>query len=84
MTERALTVSEVAERYSVDEHTVLAWITKTGELRALSVSKKPGSRKPRWRITPEALTSFESLRTHSPPPPRTRRRRQPADVIEFY
>lgn len=84
MTERALTVAEVAERYGVNSHTVLAWI-KTGELRAVAVNRKPGARKPRWRIMAGALTSFELLRTHSPPPPRTRRRRQSAGyVLEFY
>jgi excisionase family DNA binding protein len=81
---RTLTVAEVADRYGVDPHTVLLWI-KRGELKAINCGRKPGSKKPRWRITPEALATFELCRTTSPPTPRTRRRRQPAaQVIEFY
>lgn len=84
MTERALTVKDLCERYGVNEHTVTAWI-RSGELRAINVGRKPGGKKPRWRITAEALASFELLRTHSPPPARTRRRRQSAGyVLEFY
>jgi len=83
MIERALTVQEIAERYGVDPHSVLAWI-RSGELRALSVNRKPGARKPRWRVTPEALVSFELLRTHNPPPTPTRRRRRQPEVIAFY
>ncbi len=83
MVERALTVADISDRYGVDEHTVLGWI-KSGELRAIAVNRKPGARKPRWRITPEALASFELLRTHNPPPPTTRRRKTQPEVIEFY
>lgn len=83
MSDRALTVAEVAERYSVDPHTVLLWI-KRGELRAIDVSRNRGG-KPRWRISAEALATFELCRTANPPPPKARRRRQPADeVISFY
>jgi len=77
-----LTVAEVAERYQVAPHTVAGWI-KRGELRAVCVNRQLGSRKPRFRITQEALASFELLRTPNPPPPRVRRRKQ-ADVVEFY
>jgi excisionase family DNA binding protein len=78
-----LTVHGVAERYGVGEHTVLAWI-RTGELRAINCGRRPGSKKPRWRITAEALAAFELMRTPSPPPPAVRRRRQHAEVISFY
>ena len=77
-----LTVRDVCERYGVSEHTVLAWIN-SGELRAVNVGRRPGAKKPRWRITQAALEAFELARTATPPPPRTRRRK-PADVIEFY
>ena len=79
---KTLTVKDLCERYGVNEHTVLGWI-RSGELRAINVGRKAGSKKPRWRVTPEALASFELLRSHTPPPPRTRRKRQ-TDVIEFY
>lgn len=77
------TPSEVAGRYGVGERTVLSWIA-AGELRAVNVNRKVGSRKPRWRITPEALAAFEALRSPTPTPPRQRRRRATGDVINFY
>ncbi|HEX5269356.1 MAG TPA: helix-turn-helix domain-containing protein [Gemmataceae bacterium] len=79
----SLLVRDVAERYGVSEHTVLAWI-HSGELHAFSVSRRPGAGKPRWRITAEALAAFELSRTPTPSPPRTRRQRRKADVVEFY
>lgn len=82
MTDRALTVRDVTERFGVGGHTVLGWIAR-GELRAVDVSRHRGGR-PRWRITAEALAAFELARTPSPLQPRTRRKRTPADVIEFY
>jgi excisionase family DNA binding protein len=78
-----LSVREICERYGVGEHTVLGWI-RSGELRAVNVGRRLGTKKPRWRITQEALDAFEALRTPRPPAPRTRRRKRPADVIEFY
>ena len=83
MVSRALTVREVAERYAVTEHGVLAWI-RSGELRAINCGRRPGAKKPRWRVTADALAAFELLRTPSPPPPRTRRRNQIGDAIAFY
>jgi excisionase family DNA binding protein len=76
-------VRDICERYGVTEHTVLGWI-RSGELRAVNVGRSPGARKPRWRISQQALTDFEAARTTAPPPPRTRRRQQAAEVIEFY
>jgi excisionase family DNA binding protein len=78
-----LSVHDLCERYGVSEHTVLGWI-RSGELRAVNVGRRPGSKKPRWRVTAEALAAFETARTPTPPPPRARRRKRPADVIEFY
>jgi hypothetical protein len=77
------TVQDLQTRYSVTEHTVLGWI-RTGELRAFSVGRRPDAKKPRWRITQEALDAFEALRTPTPPPPRARQRKRPAEVIVFY
>ena len=77
------TVQDIQRRYGVTVHTVLQWIA-AGELRALNVGRKPGARKPRWRVTQSALEAFESLRTVTPPPPRIQRRKQSTDVIEFY
>ena len=76
------TVQEIQRRYSVTVHTVLGWI-RSGELRAVNVGRKPGAKKPRWRITEKALEQFEAVRTPTPPLPRTRRRKRP-EIIEFY
>lgn len=83
MTDRALTIREVAERFAVGERTVIGWI-RSGELRAVNCGRRPGSKKPRWRMTAESLAAFELCRTHTPPPPRTRRRKQSAEAIQFY
>ena len=79
-------VNDVCERYGVGEHTVLGWI-KSGELRAVNVGRTPGSKKPRWRITPEALAQFELSRESGAPPATTKeKRRKKSDpaVIQFY
>jgi hypothetical protein len=76
-------VRDLRERYAVSEHTVLGWIAR-GELRAVNVGRRPGAKKPRWRITQAARQSFELSRTTTPPLPQTRRKKRSADVIEFY
>jgi Helix-turn-helix domain len=77
------TVQDIQERYSVTVNTVLGWI-RSGELRAVNVGRHLGKKKPRWRITQQALEAFEQLRTPTPPPPKMPRRKQAAGVIEFY
>jgi hypothetical protein len=76
------TVQDIQMRYAVTTHTVLGWI-RSGELKAVNVGRRPGARKPRWRISQEALNAFELLRTPTPPMPRIRRRRQAAETLEF-
>jgi excisionase family DNA binding protein len=80
---RTFTVPEVAERLGVNGTKVRAWIG-AGELRALNVAASRNGR-PRWRIDPADLAAFERSRqgTDSVPKP-TRRRQQPAEVIEFF
>lgn len=75
-------VKEIAERYGVTQHTVIAWI-QSGDLKAVDVSRRRGG-KPHWRISPEALEAFEFSRMPVPPPPKTRRRKRDPNVIEFY
>jgi excisionase family DNA binding protein len=76
-----LSVRDLCERYGVSEGTVLGWI-KRGELKALNVGRRPGAKKPRWRITQQALEQFELARTRTPPPRRARRRKKrPTDTI---
>ena len=78
------TVRDICNRFGVHEQTVLAWI-HAGELKAVNVGVAPGKKKPRWRVTQEALTAFEASRQATPPPPaRTRSRKQQTGVVEFY
>ena len=56
----SLTVRDVCDRYGVTAHTVLAWI-KTGELKCVNVSRRPGAKRPSWRIPQEALDAFEEI-----------------------
>ncbi len=79
----SLTVRDVATRYGVDVHTVLHWIDR-GELRAVNVARRPGGKRPRWRISEAALHAFETGRAATPAPARRRPRKRQADVIEFY
>jgi excisionase family DNA binding protein len=83
MVDRALTVKDLCDRFGVGEHTVLGWI-RSGELKAINVGRRSGMKKPRWRITPESLEAFELLRTPTPPPSPTRRRKQSTAIIDFY
>ena len=76
-------ITNLAERYGVTEHTVLAWI-KSGEMKAINVGRSPKAKKPRWRVSKEALDAFEELRSPIVAQPKTRRRsKKPNDVIPF-
>jgi excisionase family DNA binding protein len=76
-------IDDICERFGVSRATVLRWI-RVGELLAVNVSRRRDSKKPRWRVSAEALAQFERLRTPTPPPPRASRRKRPGGVIEFY
>lgn len=76
-------IKDICERYGVGERTVILWL-KSGELKGINVGRTLGKKKPRWRITEQALADFERMRATTPPLPKIRRRRQPAEVIQFY
>jgi excisionase family DNA binding protein len=76
------TVEDLTHRFGVTVHTVLQWI-HNGELKALNVGRTPTGKKPRWRISEEALAEFEAKRTPTPAVPRAKRRK-PQDVVQFY
>lgn len=69
-----LTVKEIATRLAVNNTKVLRWIND-GELRAIDVSSKPGTGRPRWRVSPEWLKAFEDGRSNRPPTPKPHKRR---------
>ncbi|MBN2291804.1 MAG: helix-turn-helix domain-containing protein [Pirellulales bacterium] len=80
---RTFSPKELAERYEVATDKVIAWI-RSGELSAFDVGSKPGSQRPRYRISENAIESFEIARSIQPPTPRTRRRRRDPNVKEFF
>lgn len=77
------TVEDLTNRYGVTEHTVLSWI-HSGQLKAVNVGRTLAGKKPRWRVTEQALADFEALRTSTPEVTRTKRRKRSAGIIEFY
>lgn len=80
----ALSIGDVADRYGVSVRTVRAWIA-AGDLAAVDVSRRVGSRRPRVRITADALAAWEALRSVSPASPaRTRRRHRAEEAPTWY
>ena len=79
----SLTVRQAAERCAVSERVVLTWLN-SGQLRGHNVARHAGAKRPTWRVPEEALAAFLAARTPEPAAPRTRRRTQAADVIQFY
>lgn len=77
-----LTPPAIARRFGVKPAKVLRWIAR-GELHAVNVGD--GQQRPRWRISPDALSLFEQQRASpSPAPPKPRRRRVRAEALEFF
>jgi transposase len=76
-------VKDLEQRYGVTEHTIIHWI-RTGQLSAINVGVDPGKKKPRYRITQQAIEQFELARSTIPPLPRTGRHKRHPKVIEFY
>jgi excisionase family DNA binding protein len=83
MHDRASTILEIAQRYRVSVPTVRGWIA-SGELRAVVVSRNRQSRKPRVRVTPEAMAAFEAARSPGPATAARRRRRRDGQVTQYY
>jgi hypothetical protein len=61
---RAFSVAEVADRFAVKAHIILALI-KANEIKAIDL-RSPGSMRPRWRIMPADIEAFEQRRTAVP------------------
>jgi hypothetical protein len=62
---------------------VIGWI-RSGELRAIDVSSRPGLGRPRHRIDPADLVAFENRRVATPDPKPKRRRKRDGNVIQFF
>lgn len=78
------TVQEIAERYRISDHTVLAWI-RHGELLATNVAPVQG-RRPQWRVHADDLDDFEARRRTYPErlPPRRKKPRPIAKTGDRY
>jgi excisionase family DNA binding protein len=81
-TRSKLTPPEVARLWGVSPDKVLAWI-RAGELRAVNAATTQHGR-PRYLIDRADLAAFEQRRAATPAPAAGRRRRTPAQVIEFF
>ncbi len=68
-----LTPPQVAERYGASPDTVRGWIER-GELRAVNIAR-PGSKRARYRIEPDALDEFDRKKVPNVAPPTPKRRR---------
>ena len=78
---RYLTPSEIANRFGCKPETVIAWI-RSGELAAIDLARR-GSLRPRYRISPEALATFEQTRSVVPRTPPVRVPRQNPKIKRF-
>jgi hypothetical protein len=57
-----MTPKEIASRFKVATKTVIAWIN-LGDLKAINTSRSLASKKPRWRVSQEALEAFEKTQS---------------------
>jgi hypothetical protein len=71
----------VARRWGCKPSRVVA-LCRAGALRAFTLSP-PTARRPRWRITAEAVREFEARQHVSQAPPQRRRKRD-VEIIKFF
>ncbi|MCA8995034.1 MAG: helix-turn-helix domain-containing protein [Planctomycetaceae bacterium] len=77
------TPPELAQEWGVSPDKILDWI-RSGELPAMNLAATQNGR-PRYRIDQDGIDTFKRRRAnHSPTPKQTRKRKPPADVIEFF
>lgn len=74
--------ADIAKALGVKLGKVHAWI-RSGELPAVNTATRPDGR-PRWRISPVDWEIFCSRRTSRPAVKPVTRRRDPANVIQFF
>jgi excisionase family DNA binding protein len=82
MTADYLTPPEIARRYRVKPSKVVRWI-KSGELVGVDVADR-GSKRPRFRVSPEALEKFLAARSTRKPEQVARRRRTPEPLVDYF
>ena len=77
------TVPELAHRWRVSCDKVRGWLAR-GELVGINIAADPLGRRPRWRIRESDVVEFEARRGVARADHRGRRRRQPAEIIQFF
>lgn len=85
MQNQRITPREYAKHLRIKPSTVLGWI-RSGELRAVNISRSVSSKKPRYLIDAIDIESFENRRSNFKPQRTTAikpRRKQAADFIEY-
>lgn len=83
MNQATFSPADIAARYGCKPEKILAWIA-SGELRALNTGTSLNGKKPRWRITAQALEDFERARTTQPAKEPQRRRKSPPSTMKFF
>ena len=78
----ALTPPKLAKEWACKPEKIITFIN-SGELRAFDVSLNPGTGRPRWRITPEAIAEFEVRRSAVKPAAKRRRKKQSIGVLDI-
>lgn len=73
--------ADIAQALGVKLQKLHAWL-RSGELVGVNVATRPHGR-PRWRISQTDWQAFCLRRASRPPVKPVRRRRQPANVIQF-
>ena len=77
-----LTPPEIARRWGIKSHKVLAWI-RSGDLRAINAAATLDGR-PRYLIDLEDLAAFERAREVVAKKPRRSRKSQDVGITEFF
>jgi hypothetical protein len=80
---RYVTPPQVAEELGVNVQKVGAWIA-SGELVAFDLAKRTGGKKPRWRISSEALEDFLARRQNKSALVKTPPRRRKGCVRKYF
>lgn len=78
----SVTPAEYAKARGISGDKVLGWIA-SGELVAVNVAQSANGRRPRWRISLDAIEAFERSRSTVAKPPAKPKRRCPQTVKQY-
>lgn len=82
MTSQFFTPVEAARLLRVKPVTVLAWI-KSGQISAILTSADPGTQKPRYVISKDAIDDFTASRSTTAPPKKSTRRKPKSEPRRY-